>query len=65
MLAGLPLERRSSDDGTLAMLSAEGRHGFRATVVPLDAESAPIVSAESREALGLLAGDRVSVTPLP
>jgi arginine N-succinyltransferase len=65
VLPGLPLERKSLDDGTLALLSAEGRHGFRATVVPLDAESAPIVSAESREALGLLAGDRVSVTPLP
>ncbi len=65
VLPGLPLERESSDEGTLALLSAEGELGFRATVVPLDAEDAPIVSAESRAALGVAAGDRVSVTPLP
>ena len=49
----------------LALLSAEGRDGFRATVVPLDDEGAPFVSKECREALGVAAGDRVSVTPLP
>ncbi len=65
VLPGLPLAREGSPEGTLALLSAEGLHGFRATVVPLDAERAPVVSAESREALGVAAGDRVSVTPLP
>ncbi len=65
VLPGLPMQRESGDDGTLALLSAEGVHGFRATVVPLDAEGAPVVSAESREALGVEAGNRVSVTPLP
>jgi arginine N-succinyltransferase len=55
-------------DGTgdvLALLSAEGRLGFRATVVSLDAEGAPVVSRACREALGVASGDRVSVTPLP
>ena len=52
-------------DASLALVSAEGRMGFRATVVPLDPEDAPIVSKECREALGVSAGDRVSVTPLP
>ena len=41
------------------------RHGFRATVVPLDDEGAPFVSKQARDALGVAAGDRVSVTPLP
>jgi len=51
--------------GPLALLSAEGREGFRATVVPLDASGAPFVSKECREALGVRGGDRVHVTPLP
>ena len=49
----------------LALLSAGGGQGFRATVVPLDEEGAPCVSKECREALGVSAGDRVAVTPLP
>ncbi len=49
----------------LALLSAEGCFGFRATVVPLDDHGAPVASKESREALGVAAGDRVAVTPLP
>ena len=65
VLPGLPLEREAPEDGPLALLSAEGAQGFRATVVPLDPEGAPVVSAASREALGVAAGDRVAVTPLP
>jgi len=52
-------------DGPLALLSAEGRLGFRATVVRLDVGGSPSVSKTTREALGVEAGDRVSVTPLP
>ena len=50
---------------TLALLSTEANGTFRATVVPLDDELAPMVSASCREALGVTSGDRVSVTPLP
>jgi hypothetical protein len=46
-------------------LAAHGRHGFRATVVPVDREGAPLVSKQCREALGAGGGDRVHVTPLP
>jgi arginine N-succinyltransferase len=49
----------------LALLSVEGGRGFRATVVPLDEDGAPCVSKAAREALGVAAGDRVAVTPLP
>jgi len=51
--------------GPLALLSAEAAHGFRATVVPLDAEGAPQVDEQSRKALGVVPGDRISITPLP
>jgi arginine N-succinyltransferase len=59
------------DDGALelheplALLSAEGSFGFRATVVPIDEEGFPRVAKECREALGVDGGDRVAVTPLP
>lgn len=53
------------EDAPLALLSAEGRSGFRATVVPMSPDGAPFVSLEAREVLGVDAGDRVSVTPLP
>jgi len=49
----------------LALLSAEGTGGFRSTVVSLDDEGRPLVSKASREELGVCAGDRVVVTPLP
>jgi arginine N-succinyltransferase len=49
----------------LALLSAEGSFGFRAVVVPIDDDGFPCVSKECREALGVAAGDRVAVTPLP
>jgi arginine N-succinyltransferase len=49
----------------LALLSAEGSFGFRAVVVPIDDEGFPCVAKECREALGVSAGDRVAVTPLP
>jgi arginine N-succinyltransferase len=52
-------------DGPLALVSADGRLGFRATVVPAAPDGAPFVSQECRDALGVGAGDRVSVTPLP
>ena len=65
VLPGLPYEDVTPSDGVLALLSAEAGRGFRATVVPLDDEGAPLVSKECREALGVSAGDEVLVTPLP
>lgn len=65
VLPGVPGEREVEAGGPLALLSTEGPKGFRATVVPLDGQGAPIVSAASRDALGVAAGDRVSITPLP
>jgi arginine N-succinyltransferase len=65
VLPGAPMRGSAPEGAVLALLSAEGRRGFRATVVPLGAEGAPLVAPESREALGVAAGDRVSVTPLP
>ena len=64
VLPGLPYEGVPAE-GTLALLSAEGQFGFRATAVPLDEEGAPLVSKECRETLGVTAGDQVLVTPLP
>ena len=61
---GEPVDETPSG-GTLALLSAETTQGFRATVVPLDDDDRPVVSKRCREALGVTAGDRVSVTPLP
>jgi hypothetical protein len=49
----------------LALLSAEGSFGFRSLVVPIDDDGFPCVAKECREALGVAAGDRVAVTPLP
>ena len=65
VLPGLVQEREIPPEPRLALLSAAGRPGFRSTVVPLDAVGAPFVSKASREALGVAAGDQVSVTPLP
>jgi arginine N-succinyltransferase len=64
VLPGLPAEAEGAGE-VLALLSAEGRLGFRATVVSLDTEGAPVVSRACRDALGVASGDRVSVTPLP
>ena len=65
VLPGLAREAPQTDDETLVLISAEGRHGFRATVVPIDADDSPYVCEAAREALGVGAGDRVSITPLP
>jgi arginine N-succinyltransferase len=65
VLPGLVWEKDLPADAPLALLSAEGRLAFRSTVVPLDAVGAPLVSKAVREALGVAAGDQVSVTPLP
>jgi len=65
VLPGLVQEREIPAHPKLALLAAEGRLGFRSTVVPLDAVGAPLVSKASREVLGVSAGDQVSVTPLP
>lgn len=51
--------------GPLALLSAESTPGFRATVVSLDEDGAPHVDEPCREALGVVPGDRMSITPLP
>ncbi|MGH0032200.1 MAG: arginine N-succinyltransferase [Myxococcota bacterium] len=65
VLPGEVAEVAGDDDGALVLVSAEGRHGFRATVAPLSQDGAPVVSHQVREALGVGGGDRVSVTPLP
>jgi len=65
VLPGLVQEREVSARPRLALLSGEAHLGFRSTVVPLDAVGAPLVAKTSREALGVAAGDLVSVTPLP
>jgi arginine N-succinyltransferase len=65
VLPGVPPEADVAEGDVLALLSAEGRLGFRATVVPLREDGAPVVSRACREALGVASGDRVSVTPLP
>jgi len=65
VLPGEPAAGAENQHNPLALVSAEGRHGFRATVLRLDDEGAPSVPHEAREALGVAAGDRVSVTPLP
>ncbi len=65
VLPGAVAEHTSPPDGPLALLATEGRHGFRATVIPLDENGAPFLSQPCRDALGVAGGDRVSVTPLP
>ena len=65
VLPELIYDRVRSSDGPLALLSAEAGLGFRATVVPLDDDGAPLLSKQGREALGVSSGDRVSITPLP
>ncbi len=65
VLPGLHGEPVRMSEGPLALVSAESRGGFRATVVPVDADGAPLVSKECREALAVRSGERVSVTPLP
>jgi arginine N-succinyltransferase len=65
VLPGETQQRDVAPQGPLALLSAEAGQGFRATVVPLDEDGAPILGKRCREALGVTAGDRVTVTPLP
>jgi arginine N-succinyltransferase len=65
VLPGVAEETDDDARGPLVLLSAEGMLGFRATVVASDGEGHPIVPKECRDALGVAAGDRVSVTPLP
>lgn len=64
VLPGLP-RKEAPEEGPLALLCAEARLGFRAAVVCLDAEGAPVVIQSCRDALGVRSGDRVTVTPLP
>jgi arginine N-succinyltransferase len=64
----LPSQPRDLDEahrGPLALLSAESPRGFRAVVTSLDEDGTPVVPKKTREALGVTAGDRVSITPLP
>jgi arginine N-succinyltransferase len=65
VLPGVVYQRAVPENATLALLTSKGSHGFRATVVPVDVDGSPLVSQECREALGVGAGDRVHVTPLP
>jgi arginine N-succinyltransferase len=64
----LPGECSESDrdsSGPLALLSGQTDRGFRATVVPIEESGKPLVTKTCREVLGVTAGERVSVTPLP
>lgn len=65
VLPGAPAAAEELGGGPLALISAEGPRGFRATVLPLDEEGAPCVPKPHREALGVTAGESVYVTPLP
>jgi arginine N-succinyltransferase len=65
VLPGKPSAHDVEDGGPLALLSTELGGSFRATVVALAPDGAPIVSAECREVMRVRSGDRVSVTPLP
>jgi arginine N-succinyltransferase len=65
VLPGKASTRPPGAGHTLALLSIETGGAFRATVVPLDEQGAPVVSAECREVMRVTSGDRVSVTPLP
>jgi arginine N-succinyltransferase len=65
VLASQPRDAAEAKGGPLALVSAESHRGFRAVVTPLDDDGAPVMSKEYREALGVTAGDRVSITPLP
>jgi arginine N-succinyltransferase len=65
VLPGKPSAHDVAGGGTLALLSTEIGGSFRATVVALAPDGAPIVSAECREVMRVKSGDRVSVTPLP
>jgi arginine N-succinyltransferase len=49
----------------LVLISAETDRGFRATVVPIDESGRLLVTRPCRAALGVSAGDRIWVTPLP
>jgi arginine N-succinyltransferase len=65
VLPGATFEPVVETGTTLALLAAHGKDGFRATVVHVDGTGAPLVSKACRAALGVGAGDRVHVTPLP
>ena len=65
VLPGIPRGSQGTKNESLALLSTESGGRFRATVVPLDAEGAPLVSGDVRDALAVKSGDRVSVTPIP
>jgi arginine N-succinyltransferase len=65
VLPGKPSAHDVEVGGTLALLSTEVGGSFRATVVALAPDGAPVVSAECREVMRVKSGDRVSVTPLP
>lgn len=65
VLPGNCSDEHQGTSGPLALLSSETHLGFRATVVPVDESGTPLVTKRCREALGVAAGERVSVTPLP
>ena len=65
VLPSVTPERDKNTHGPLALLSAEGRLGFRACVVPMDHRGVPIVTKACQESLGVEQGEHVAVTPLP
>ncbi|MAE94185.1 MAG: arginine N-succinyltransferase [Deltaproteobacteria bacterium] len=65
VLPCVPARTCVPEGAPLTLLSTEAGGHFRATVVPLDEDQAPIVSSLCREALAVSAGDRMTITPLP
>ncbi|MCP5057587.1 MAG: arginine N-succinyltransferase [bacterium] len=65
VLPGIPVQQGARSEPDMALLSTEAGGHFRATVVPLGSDDAPIVSEGCRTALDVRSGNRVSVTPLP
>lgn len=58
-------ERGEEDEGAPCLVSAEGAHGFRATLARCDDRGTPRLDAALRSALGVAPGDNLLVTPLP
>lgn len=65
VLPGKVYDGPAPENAPLALVFAEATLGFRATVVPLGDDDAPILSEQGRAALGVTGGDRVNVLTLP
>ena len=62
--SALPTDPDGEDDAA-CLVSAEARHGFRATLARCDERGTPRLDTRQRDALGVSPGDTLLVTPLP